>query len=120
MDVRQQFKDDVRAILEEELVAPVLGPALALAKAQAADLVAVTTELDALRALLTGAVPLLELAAELVARLRCHNCPVRSRCPRFDSTTTTTASDWPCTTIPAKLRELAQGLRVAMGEEEEG
>ena len=71
-----------------------------------------------LRALLAGAVPLLELAAELVARLRCHNCPVHSRCPRFDSTTTTTASDWPCTTIPAKLRELAQGLREALGEEE--
>ena len=67
--------------------------------------------------LLAGAVPLLELAAELIARLRCHNCPVRSRCPRFDSTTTTTASDWPCTTIPAQLRELVQGLRAAGMEE---
>jgi len=98
-DIRDLLADN--AALEQEL-----------AQAQAQDLAA-------LRALLAGAVPLLELAAELVARLRCHNCPVHSRCPRFDSTTTTTASDWPCTTIPAKLRELAQGLRALEEEEEE-
>ena len=105
-----QLEKSVTPTLDADL-ARVQQETLALARAHAADLVAVTTELATLRALLAGAVPLLELAAELVARLRCHNCPVRSRCPRFDSTTTTTASDWPCTTIPAKLRELAQGLR---------
>ena len=76
MDAKQQFKSDVRAILDEELVTPVRETALALAQAQA-------QELAALRVLLAGAVPLLELAAAAGAWLQCEHCPARDGCPRL-------------------------------------
>ena len=76
---------------------------LVLARAQAADLVAVTTELDALRTLLTGAVPLLELAAE--------HC-------EWAYASGTDAMQAKRDAVA--LRELAQGLRALGQEEEEG
>ena len=110
MDAKQQFKSDVRAILDEELVTPVRETALALAQAQA-------QELAALRALLDGAPELLELAAELAraaGMAQCSRCPARDRCPAFDEPD---IEQWPCYKAPAQLRELAQGLR-ALEEEE--
>ena len=110
MDAKQQFKSDVRAILDEELVTPVRETALALARALAQDLAA-------LHDLLTGAVPLLELAAKMAAEGRCSECPVRDECnPHLDEGWRT--DHWLCNTIPAALRELAQGLRAVVGEEE--
>jgi len=69
----------------------------------------------ALRALLAGAVPLLELAAAAGAWLQCEHCPARDGCPAFDGGARDT---WPCYTTPAQLRKLAQALREALGEEE--
>ena len=71
----------------------------------------VLAELAALHALLTGAVPLLELAAELAraaGMAQCSRCPARDRCPAFDEPD---IEQWPCYKAPAALRELAQGLR---------
>jgi len=55
-----QLEKSVTPTLDADL-ARVQQETLALARAHAADLVAVTTELATLRALLAGAVPLLEL-----------------------------------------------------------
>ena len=98
-DIRALLADN--AALAQEL-ARVRQETLVLARAQAADLVAVTTELDALRTLLTGAVPLLELAAE--------HC-------EWAYASGTDAMQAKRDAVA--LRELAQGLR-ALGEEEEG
>ena len=101
MDAKQQFKSDVRAILDEELVTPVLEPVLALARAQAADLVAVTTELAALHALLAGAPELLERGAVFVDALW-------KKIRRSETLE-----------VASQLRKLARRLR-ALEEEEEG
>ena len=61
-----------------------------------------------LRALLAGAVPLLELAAGAGAWLQCEHCPARDGCPAFDGGARDT---WPCYTTAAQLRKLAQALR---------
>ena len=93
-----QLEKSVTPMLDAEL-ARVQQEALALARAQAADLVAVTTELAAYRALLAGAAPLLELAAVFAG----------ARDQRRSETLE----------VAAALLELAQGLR-ALEEEEEG
>ena len=117
---RQEIEGDFQAILKEEL-ASIQAQALALARAQAADLVAVTTELDALHALLADAPELLELAAEMAraaGMVQCSRCPARDRCPAFDNPD---PEQWPCYQTPAQLRELARALREAGvgGEEKE-
>ena len=75
----------------------------------------VLADLAALRALLAGAVPLLELAAVAVSKMTCEHCPcvygsasARYECSAFHDGARDT---WPCYTAPTALRELAQGLR---------
>ena len=91
-----QLEKSVTPLLDADL-ARVQQEALALARAHAADLVAVTTELAALRALLAGAVPLLERAA-VYATAHAITNPGNLGRPRAPEDA-------------LALRELAQGLR---------
>ena len=110
-----QLEKSVTPLLDADL-ARVQQEALALARAYAADLVTVTTDLAAYRALLASAPKLLERAARMAHKAGCEDCPERDVCPGFTGFSDQEA--WPCNTVPAALRELARGLREAMGEEE--
>lgn len=70
---------------------------------------------DALHDLLAGAPALLELAAKMAGSPLCGDCQVRNVCPVLSDIEPT---NWLCGAVPAQLRELAQMLRAAMGEEE--
>ena len=95
-----QLGRSVTPMLDADLVR-VRQEALVLARAQAADLVAVTTELAALRALLAGAPELLERGAVFVDALW--------RKIRRSETLE----------VASQLRELARRLRALEEEEEE-
>lgn len=74
----------------------------------------ITKKLYHLYDLLAGVSALLELAAEMAQTApRCADCPMREKgCPAFWEKMGG-RSTWPCNTVPARLRELAQALRVA-------